>query len=59
MVDGPGVVRLMDATAMVAFEKWFPTGLCVRQRRTLSDGQRDWTGRAGLMVSHTASALAA
>ena len=58
VVDGPGVVHLVDATAMVAFEKWSPTSLCVRRWRTLYDGQRDVTSRAGLIVSRTASAHA-
>ena len=58
MVDRPDVVYLVDAKAVVAFEKWFPTSLCVRQRRTRYDGQRDVTGRAGLIVSCTASAHA-
>ena len=56
MVDGPGVIHPVDATAVVAFEKWSPTGLCVRQRQTVCDGQRDVAGRAGLIVSRTASA---
>ena len=34
MVDEPGVVDLMDAKAVVAFEQWSPTSLCVRRRRT-------------------------
>ena len=34
MVDGPGDADLVDAKAVVAFEKWFSTSLCVRQRRT-------------------------
>ena len=58
VVGGPDVVRLVDATTVVAFEKWSPTGLCVRQRRTLCDGQHDVTGRDGLLVSCTAWARA-
>ena len=34
MVDGPGVAHLVDAKAVVAFEKWSPASLCVRQLRT-------------------------
>ena len=34
MVYEPGVVRLMDAKAVVAFEKWSPTTLCAQRRRT-------------------------
>ena len=34
MGDKPSVVRLMDAKVVVAFEKWSPTSMCVRQRRT-------------------------
>ena len=43
---------------MVAFEKWSPTSLCVRRWQTLYDGQRDVIGRAGLILSRTASAHA-
>ena len=34
MVDGPGVAHLVDAKAVVAFEKWSPTSLRVWRRRT-------------------------
>ena len=57
-MDGLGVIHLVDATAVVAFEKGSPTGLCVRQRQAVCDGQRDVAGRAGLIVSCTASAHA-
>ena len=33
-VDGPGVVHLVVAKALVALELWSPTNLCVWQRRT-------------------------
>ena len=59
MVDTPGVVHLMDAKAVVAFEKWSPTSMCVWPWRTRYDGQRDVAGRAGLIVHRTASAHAA
>ena len=55
MVDGPGVMHLVDAMAVVAFEKWSATNRCVRQQQTVCDGQRDVAGRAGLIVSRTAS----
>ena len=58
VVDGPGVIHLVDTTAVVVFEKWSPTGVRVRQRQTVCDSQRDVAGRAGLIVSRTASAHA-
>ena len=54
MVDGPDVVHLVGAKAVVAFGKSSPNGLCVRQRQTECDGGRDVTGRSGVIVSRTA-----
>ena len=50
----PDVIHLVGAKAVVAFGKWSPTGLCVRQRQTECDGQRNVTGRVGLILSRTA-----
>ena len=34
MVDGPDVAHVLDAKVVVAFQKWSPTGLRVRPRRS-------------------------
>ena len=65
---GPGVMQIdgvrncgctcyrptLDAAEGVAPEKQCPHGLIVRYWQAAYDGQRDVTGRAGLMVSRTA-----
>ena len=47
-------VPMLDAAGRVAHEKQCPHGLSVRCWQTVYDGQRDVTGRAGLMLSRTA-----
>ena len=47
-------VPMLDAAEGVAPEKQRPHGLTVRCWQVAYDGQRDVTGRAGLMVSRTA-----
>ena len=57
-MDGLGFIHMLDTMAVMAFEKWSPTGLCVRQRQTMCDGQHEVAGRAGLIVSCSAAAHA-
>ena len=47
-------VHMLGTRAVLAHGKWSPNGLGVRQRQTECDGQRDVTGRAGLIVSRIA-----
>ena len=54
IVGAPATVPTLDAAEGVAPEKQCLRGLIVRYWQAAYDGQRDVTGRAGLMVSHTA-----
>ena len=53
-VGAPATVLTLDAAEGVAPEKQFLHGLIVRYWQAAYDGQRDVTGRAGLMVKCTA-----
>ena len=53
-VGAPATVPTLDAAEGVAPEKQCPHGLIVRFWQAEYDGQRDVTGRAGLMVSRSA-----
>ena len=50
-------IPMLDAATGVAPEKQCPHGLSVQSWQAAYDGQRDVTGRAGLMVSRTAPYL--
>ena len=54
IVGAPATVPTLDAAEGVAPEKQCLRGLIVRYWQAAYDGQRDVTGRAGLMVSRTA-----
>ena len=54
IVGAPATVPTLDAAEGVAPEKQCLHGLIVRYWQAAYDGQRDVTGRAGLMVSRTA-----
>ena len=54
IVGAPATVPTLDAAEGVAPERKCLHGLTVRYRQAAYDGQRDVTGRAGLMVSRTA-----
>ena len=54
IVGAPATVPTLDVAEGVAPEKQCPHGLIVRYWQAAYDGQRDVTGRAGLMVSRTA-----
>ena len=54
IVGAPATVPMLDAAEGVAPEKQCLRGLIVRYWQAAYDGQRDVTGRAGLMVSRTA-----
>ena len=53
-MGAPATVPTLDAAEGVAPKKQCPHGLIVRFWQAAYDGQRDVTGRAGLMVSRTA-----
>ena len=53
-MGAPATVPTLDAAEGVTPEKQCPHGLIVRFWQAAYDGQRDVTGRAGLMVSRTA-----
>ena len=53
-MGAPATVPTLDAAEGVAPEKQCPHGLIVQYWQAAYDGQRDLTGRAGLMVSRTA-----
>ena len=53
IVGAPATVPTLDAAEGVAPEKQSLRGLIVRYWQATYDGQRDVTGRAGLMVSRT------
>ena len=53
-MGAPATVPTLDAVEGVAPEKQCPHGLVVRYWQAAHDGQRDVTGRAGLMGSRTA-----
>ena len=53
-VGAPAIVPTLDAAEGLAPEKQCPHGLIVRYWQVAYDGQRNVTGRAGLMVSITA-----
>ena len=55
IVGAPATVPTLDAAEGVAPGKQCLHGLIVRYWQAAYDGQRDVTGRAGLMVSRTAS----
>ena len=52
-VGAPATVPTLDAAEGVAPEKQCPHGLIVRFWQAEYDGQRDVTGRAGLLVSRS------
>ena len=54
IVGAPATVPTLDAAEGVAPERQCLHGLIVRYWQAAYDGQRDVTGRAGLMVSRTA-----
>ena len=54
IVGASATVPTLDAAEGVAPENECPHGLIVRYWQVAYDGQRDVTGRAGLMVSRTA-----
>ena len=54
IVGAPATVPTLEAAEGVAPEKQCLHGLIVRYWQAECDGQRDVTGRAGLMVSRTA-----
>ena len=54
IVGAPATIPTLEAAEGVAPQKQCPHGLILRYPQASYDGQRDVTGRAGLMVSRTA-----